>query len=151
MVTLFTCLLFVAAAAVRPTSIRLHVSHRAAALTDPRRQLVMSSAPSALERAALLARARQRHLETERALRPPTQSPEAADTMQDSSAEVADGERPAAPAGPSSFGIPSSRFGWVAVFGPLTVYALLGFAGYGASVAAVGTAAVEAYKALAGT
>ena len=99
------------------------------------------SAAADEERAALLARARERHAQTERALRPPPPPPKDADTIQDSKD---------AATGPSSYGIPSSRLQWVAVFGPLTIYALLGFAGYGVSIAAAGTAVVEAYKVLSG-
>lgn len=117
-------------------------------LTGPRRHLAIMSAATDDERAALLARARERHAQTERALRPKAPPLEEDETTQDSTEVTPDA--PDAPAGPSSFGIPSSRFGWVAVFGPLTVYALLGFAGYGVSIAAAGTAVVEAYKALSG-
>ena len=129
------------------------VSHLSAAATlaGPGQGLVMSAAADE-ERAALLARARERHAQTERALRPPPPPPKDADTIQDST-EVAGvpGERSQdAATGPSSYGIPSSRLQWVAVFGPLTIYALLGFAGYGVSIAAAGTAVVEAYKVLSG-
>ena len=91
--------------------------------------------------AALLARARERHAQTERALRPPPPPPD--DVATQDVAEESEG-----PSGPSSFGIPSSRLGWLYVFGPLTLYALLGFAGYGAAVALLGSAALEAFNTL---
>lgn len=149
---LSACVLVVTASALRPASMPL-VSRLSAAATlaGPRQQGLVMSAAADEERAVLLARARERHAQTERALRPPPPPPKDADTIQDSTETAGvPGERQDAATGPSSFGIPSSRLQWVAVFGPLTIYALLGFAGYGVSIAAAGTAVVEAYKVLSG-
>ena len=128
-------LLIAASAAARPAA--LLVSRRALVRSQPQHTMSVEND----ERAALLARARERHAQTERALRPPPPPPD--DVATQDVAEEAGG-----PSGPSSFGIPSSRLGWLYVFGPLTLYALLGFAGYGAAVALLGSAALEALKAL---
>ena len=141
------------------------VRHPAPPRFDPRASspLLLGGAETEAERAARLARAAEWHAQTEQGLRPPQE-----ETIEEAEAEAPPraagarvlGERPwvgrstvpeaaddlrwepmAPPErGPRAFGIPSNQANYVAVFGVLALYALVGAAGYTGAALALGEA-----------
>ena len=114
----------------------------------------MSTPPLApTEEEARLARARQRHANTERGLRgqPPSDFEPARDELQSVTSPRRTTPRRLLPGtATSSFGIPSSSVGYLAVFGVLTMYALLGFIGYTGAVGVLLLGLGEVVRALSG-